>query len=119
VHTRSALPAAVPLAETDPDVGEPVEVVGYPGGGRLASSTGTVLGFAEDPLDANAGQIIVTDAPAEPGSSGSPMYDASGLVVGVVYAATQDGTQSLAVPVSTLHSLLDQASFDDDVPPCE
>jgi hypothetical protein len=47
------------------------------------------------------------------------MYDASGLVVGVVYAATQDGTQSLAVPVSTLHSLLDQASFDDDVPPCE
>jgi hypothetical protein len=40
-------------------------------------------------------------------------------VVGVVYAATQDGTRSLAVPVSTLHSLLDQASFDDDVPPCE
>jgi S1-C subfamily serine protease len=119
VNTRSALPAAVTLAEADPEEGEPVEVVGYPGGGRLTSSTGTVLGFGEDPLDANAGKIVITDAPAEPGSSGSPMYDASGQVVGVVYAATQDGTRSLAVPVSTLHSLLDQASFDDDVPPCE
>ncbi|HJU97885.1 MAG TPA: trypsin-like peptidase domain-containing protein [Jiangellaceae bacterium] len=119
VHTRSALPAAVTLAESDPEVGEPVEVVGYPGGGRLTSSAGTVLGFAEDPLDANAGQVVVTDAPAEPGSSGSPMYDESGQVVGVVYAATKDGTRSLAVPVSTLQTMLDQASFDDEVPPCE
>jgi S1-C subfamily serine protease len=119
VHTRSALPAAVTLAESDPELGEPVEVVGYPGGGRRTTSAGPVLGFAEDPLDANAGQIVVTDAPAEPGSSGSPMYDESGQVVGVVYAATKDGTRSLAVPVSTLHALLDEASFDDDVPPCE
>ena len=119
VRTRSALPAAVTLAEADPEPGDPVEVVGYPGGGRLTSSTGTVLGYEADPLNANAGQIIVTDARAEPGSSGSPMYDESGQVVGVVYAATEDATRSLAVPVSTLRTLLNETSFDDGVPPCD
>ena len=119
VRTRSVLPAAVTLAEADPEPGDPVEVVGYPGGGRLTSRTGTVLGYDADPLNANAGQIIVTDARAEPGSSGSPMYDESGQVVGVVYAATEDTTRSLAVPVSTLRTLLDETSFDDGVPPCE
>jgi S1-C subfamily serine protease len=119
VRTRSALPAAVTLAEADPEPGDPVEVVGYPGGGRLTSSTGTVLGYEADPLNANAGQIIVTDARAEPGSSGSPMYNESGQVVGVVYAATEDATRSLAVPVSTLRNLLDETSFDDGVPPCD
>lgn len=119
VRTRSALPAAVTLADADPEAGETVEVVGYPGGGRLTSSTGTVLGYDEDPLNANAGRVVVTDARAEPGSSGSPMYDEQGLVVGVVYAATQDGTRSLAVPLSTLRGLLDDTSFDDGVPPCE
>jgi hypothetical protein len=47
------------------------------------------------------------------------MYCEAGLVVGVVYAATEDGAHSLAVPVSTLRTLLDQTSFDDGVPPCE
>jgi S1-C subfamily serine protease len=119
VHTRSALPAAVTLAEADPSVGDPIEVVGFPGGGRLTSSTGRILGFDEDPLNTNAGEVIVTDAAAEPGSSGSPMYDASGHVVGVVYAAAEDGSRSLAVPVSTLRRLLDEPDATGDVPPCE
>jgi S1-C subfamily serine protease len=119
VSTRSGLPAAVTLADADPAVGDPIEVVGFPGGGRLTSSTGTVLGFEEDPLDANTGQVIITDAVAEPGSSGSPMYDASGQVVGVVYAAAEDGSRSLAVPVSTLQRLLADPDATDDVPPCE
>jgi S1-C subfamily serine protease len=108
----------VTLADADPAVGDPIEVVGFPGGGQLTSSTGTVLGFEEDPLDANTGQVIITDAVAEPGSSGSPMYDASGQVVGVVYAAAEDGSRSLAVPVSTLRRLLADPDATDDVPPC-
>ena len=119
VNTRSGLPAAVTLAEADPAVGDPIEVVGFPGGGRLTSSTGTVLGFEEDPLDANTGQVIITDATAQPGSSGSPMYDAAGQVVGVVYAAAEDGSRSLAVPVSTLRRLLAEPDATGDVPPCE
>ena len=120
VHTRSELPAAVTLAEGDPSVGDPIEVVGFPGGGRLTSSTGRVLSFDEDPLDANAGKVIITDANAEPGSSGSPMYNESGQVVGVVYAAAADGSRTLAVPVSTLRRLLaDPEAAAGDVPPCE
>jgi S1-C subfamily serine protease len=119
VHTRSELPAAVTLAEADPSVSDPIEVIGFPGGGRLTSSTGRVLGFDEDPLNANAGQVIVTDAVAEPGSSGSPMYNASGQVVGVVYAAAADGNRTLAVPVSTLRRLLDEPEIADEVPPCD
>lgn len=119
VETRSPLPAAVQLADEDPDVGDEVEIIGYPGGGRLTSSVGTVLSYEEDPLNANAGEVIVSSAYAEPGSSGSPMYDAEGKVVGVVYAAAPDGSHSLAVPVSTLRELLDQASFEESVPACE
>jgi S1-C subfamily serine protease len=118
VDTRSELPDAVALAEQNPDVGDPVEVIGYPGGGRLTSTTGTVLGYEQDPLNANAGTVILTDAEAEPGSSGSPMYDADGEVIGVIYAATEDGTHSLAIPVETLAELMSEASVSDDLPPC-
>jgi S1-C subfamily serine protease len=118
VDTGSQLPAAVTLAERNPEIGESVEVVGYPGGGRLTSTTGTVLGYEPDPLNTNAGDVVVTDAQAEPGSSGSPMYNENGEVIGVVYAATDDGTHSLAVPVETLRQLLDEASFTDELPPC-
>lgn len=118
VRTQEPLPAAVVLAESDPAPGTSVEVIGYPGGGRLTASAGTVLGYQDDPLDANAGRVMVTDAPVEPGSSGSPVYDAAGHVVGVVYAGAEDGTKSLAVPVSTLRELLETARFD-EVPPCD
>lgn len=119
VRTDSRLPAAAPLAGANPEVGDEVEIIGYPGGGRLTSTKGTVLEYRDDPLNANAGQVIVTSARAVPGSSGSPMYDAGGRLVGVVYAATSDGDHSLAVPVGTLRELLDEVSFDPVMPSCE
>lgn len=118
VDTGSTLPAAVSLAEENPEAGDAVEIVGYPGGGRLTTTSGRVVSYEPDPLNANAGQVIVTDAPAERGSSGSPLYDEDGDVVGVVYAATSDGQHSLAVPVETLRELLDDESFTDELPPC-
>ena len=116
VRTKEALPAAVTLAPADPAVGDRVEVVGYPGGGRLTSSTGHVLAYQDDPLGANAGRVMVTDAEAQPGSSGSPVYDHEGRVVGVIYAASSAGDAALAVPVTTLQQLLESASFDADAP---
>lgn len=118
VETRSALPAAVTLAEENPHVGDAIEVVGYPGGGRLTTTSGQVVAYEPDPLNSNAGEVIVTDAPAERGSSGSPLYNEDGDVVGVVYAATRDGRHSLAVPVETLNRLIDDAGFTDELPPC-
>lgn len=111
VRTADALPSAPGLADADPDPGDEVTVVGYPQGGALTVTEGQVIGATTDPLNENLGQVLVTDAEVEPGSSGSAVLDADGHVVGVVYAKNSTG-QSFVVPVSTLRQLLaDQAAF--------
>jgi S1-C subfamily serine protease len=70
-----------------------------------------VIGATTDPLNENLGQVLVTNAEVEPGSSGSAVLDADGRVVGVVYAKNSTG-QSFVVPVSTLRQLLtDETAF--------
>ncbi|WP_286217940.1 S1C family serine protease [Paraoerskovia sediminicola] len=108
VRTTADLPAHPELADDDPEQGDDVTVVGYPEGGRLTLSRGTVLGTTDDPLYSNLGQVLLTDAEVEPGSSGSAALDDDAEVIGVVYAKA-DGGRSLLVPVSTLDSLLDDA----------
>ena len=111
VRTAEPLPTFPELATTDPVRGDAVTVVGYPQGGELTLTTGQVIGATTDPLNANLGEVLVTDAPVEPGSSGSAVLDKEGRVVGVVYAKNASG-QSFIVPVSTLRSLLaDQGAF--------
>jgi S1-C subfamily serine protease len=109
VRTAEPLPAAPVLAESDPAPGDPVTVVGYPKGGQLTVTSGHVIGSTTDPLNANLGEVLVTDAPVEPGSSGSAALDADGRVIGVVYAKNTTG-QSFVVPVSTLRTMLADAS---------
>jgi S1-C subfamily serine protease len=117
VRTAEDLPSSPTLADADPTPGDPVTVVGYPEGGRLTVTRGSVIGTTTDPLHANLGEVLVTDAPVEPGSSGSAALDDAGAVIGVVYAKTSTD-KSLLVPVSTLRELLaDEASFA-PVPEC-
>lgn len=111
VRTAEPLPTSPELAEADPVRGDAVTVVGYPQGGALTMTTGQVIGATTDPLNENLGEVLVTDAPVEPGSSGSAVLDEGGHVVGVVYAKNAAG-QSFIVPVSTLRSLLaDDTAF--------
>lgn len=111
VRTVDALPAAPVLADTDPQVGDPVTVVGYPLGRQLTVTDGRVVGAVTDPLHENLGEVLVTDAPVEPGSSGSAALDAEGRVIGVVYAKNEDD-MSFLVPVSTLRAMLgDDTAF--------
>ncbi|OLT50547.1 S1C family serine protease [Cellulosimicrobium sp. CUA-896] len=118
VRTAQDLPSTPTLAEEDPAPGDPVTVVGYPEGGRLTVTQGSVIGTTTDPLHENLGEVLVTDAPVEPGSSGSAALDDAGRVIGVVYAKTSTD-KSLLVPVSTLRDLLaDEASFT-PVPACD
>jgi S1-C subfamily serine protease len=111
VRTAEPLPAAPVLADTDPVAGDAVTVVGYPLGGQLTVTSGHVIGETRDPLNENFGEVLVTDAAVEPGSSGSAALDSAGRVVGVVYAKNTTG-QSFILPVSTLRTLLaDETAF--------
>jgi len=117
VRTVDPLPASAGLAAADPMPGTAVTVVGYPRGSRLTITTGSVIGATTDPLHANLGEVLVTDARVDLGSSGSPVLDDAGHVVGVVYAKGEDGA-SFVVPVSTLRAMLDDESQVEPAPTC-
>jgi len=70
-----------------------------------------------DPLHQSLGEVLVTDAPVEPGSSGSAALDAQGRVIGVVYAKDSAG-ESFLVPVSTVRTVLADTSAFTPVPSC-
>ena len=110
IRVNETLPVAAHLAEKDPQTGDAITVIGYPGGGRLTTTSGIVLGSVQDPLNGSVGTVLGTTAKVEPGSSGSPVLNADGDVVGVIYAKN-DVDQSFMIPVSTLRDLLAQESL--------
>jgi S1-C subfamily serine protease len=103
VWTKESLPRTIGLATQNPDVGENVTAVGFPLAGPLTTTHGKVLGYAPDLLGLSQIPMLVNDAPVEHGSSGSPLINDGGRLVGVVYAG--DGDQ-YAVPVETLIQVL-------------
>jgi S1-C subfamily serine protease len=117
VRTDGELPSWATLADTDPAIGDPVTVVGYPEGRALTVTDGHVVATTTDPLHVSLGEVLVTDAPVEPGSSGSAALDSQGRVVGVVYAKNADG-YSFLLPVSTLRQVLDDAGSFGPAPAC-
>jgi len=84
---------------------EPVTVVGFPEGGQMTMTEGKVLGMTRDTANPEKGAVILTDAQVQPGSSGSPLLDADGNLIGVIYARTDD-YQGLAVPIQMLDDVL-------------
>ncbi|MDN3934854.1 serine protease [Arthrobacter sp. YD4] len=103
VWTREALPQTIQLAAANPAIGASVTAIGYPLGGPLTTSHGKVLAYAKDPIGWSSLPMLMNDAPIEHGSSGSPLIDASGRLVGVVYAG---GPSQFAVPVEVLKAAL-------------
>ncbi len=94
----------LPLAADKlPVVGDTVFAVGNPQGFEGTFSDGKVSGLRRD---GNETYIQIT-APISPGSSGGPLLDEQGQVVGIV-TATWTGGQNLnfAVPVSALRELM-------------
>lgn len=74
------------LADTQPRVGEEVAAMGHPQGLPLALTVGRVTSmngqfdFGDDVVD----NLIQTDAVVAPGSSGGPLINDEGAVIGVV-----------------------------------
>ncbi|SEJ46275.1 S1 family peptidase [Demequina mangrovi] len=111
ITTEESLGSAYAFrAQEDPVEGDVITVVGYPNGGRLTSTAGVVLGPTTDPLGGAVGTVLATSASVEQGSSGSPVLDEDGRVVGVIYAKNYSN-QSFIVPVSTLNTLLSEESL--------
>jgi len=68
-------------------LGEPVMVFGFPLAGSLSSTGNFTSGLVSSlrGLRDAAGELQIT-APVQPGNSGGPLMDASGLIIGVVQA---------------------------------
>lgn len=89
------------FAEQSPAVGQEVAAIGFPEGGPMTFTRGTVSGLdrtiAIDGVDRSG--LIQTDTAVNPGSSGGPMLATTGSVYGVVDAKL-NGAEGIAYAVS-------------------
>ena len=101
VPLNSAAP--LPLVQSAPQEGESIVVVGNPFGLEGSVSNGIVSAVREIP---GYGKIIQITAPISPGSSGSPVVNMRGQVIGVATLQAAEG-QSLnfAVPSARIAQL--------------
>jgi len=97
---------AVPLSLADNPkllVGDTVYAVGNPQGLEGTFSQGIVSGLRSIESD----QLIQITAPISPGSSGGPVLNMDGAVIGVAVATYREGQNlNFAIPVSYLRSII-------------
>ncbi len=106
--------AGLPEAElrtTPIEPGERIVAVGYPGGGPSTVSSGTVLGLVDGELFGEPADVLQIDADIRQGSSGGPVLDMDGRVIGVVFALDASTGLGFAVPVTTLLERLDASQL--------
>ncbi len=90
------------------EVGDPVVTVGHPRGYEFTVSNGIVSAVRS--LDAGGVRLIQTTAPISPGSSGGPLLDTHGKVVGVCSLTLTEGQNiNFAVPAVEVRPVLDEA----------
>ena len=107
LKVNSPAPSLALGPTASPTVGDHVYVVGNPLGLEGTFSEGIVSGVRSIGTDS----ILQMTAPISPWSSGGPVMDSTGAVIGVSVATFQDGQNlNLAVPVSYLVRLLSSAT---------
>ncbi len=96
--------------------GERVTVIGNPGVGRTILDHTVTEGIVSSPNRQLGGQTFIqTSAAINPGSSGGPMFNDHGLVVGLVVLKAQIEGAGFAVPAADLIGfLVDTASREGD-----
>jgi len=95
---------ALPLGNSDAvQVGEPVYAVGNPQGLEGTFSQGIISSIR----NVNADRLLQITAPISPGSSGGPVLNARGEVVGVSVATVRGGQNlNFAIPSNYLKTLI-------------
>ncbi len=105
VLTTSAEISAEPLvlSERSPTPGASVFTIGNPRGLEKSISTGVVAGLRQ----VGTRELLQITTPISPGSSGGPVFDLSGKVVGVTVGTIEDGQNlNFAVPTSAVIKVL-------------
>ncbi len=118
VQVTGEAPPAPELAPSAPPRGAAVFAAGYPEGGRFRLTRGEVVDLSRNLALGNAGGTLRITSEVRPGNSGGPLFDASGRVVGVVYAIELATGYGLAVPVQTLRTALSTRGQFRAVQPC-
>lgn len=94
IPTRAVTP--LDISGRLPEVGEKIYAIGHPMGLEKTVSEGIVSAIRKLP---KLGEIIQITAPISPGSSGGPVFDANGRVIGVARATFRTGQNlNFAVP---------------------
>lgn len=95
--------APLKLAEKDAAPGDSIFVIGNPEGLEKTISTGVVSGIRE----IGGRKLLQISAPISPGSSGGPVLNSAGDVVGVTVAMLTEGQNlNFAVPATALRQML-------------
>lgn len=98
---------------TDPTVGDYIVSLGSPDGQQNAITYGTVQMYSK--IKAQEGDsianikfdIIVHDSPIDHGSSGGPLLNTRGQLVGLNFAGYNNGLLGCAIPMSKINEFLD------------
>lgn len=89
----------VTLASTSPAIGEDCFAIGNPEGLRQTLSTGIISGYREDP---QYGELIQTTADITHGSSGGPLFNRAGEVIGVTTMGFEQGNLNFAIGIRNI-----------------
>ena len=109
LHVVGYESAPLALAEARPAIGEPVIAIGNPMGFEGTVSEGILSGIRSMGDDETVRYQVT--APISPGSSGGPILNAAGEVIGVATFIWKEGQNlNFAVPVSELERLWNERS---------
>lgn len=96
-------------------MGEPVAILGFPLGldleyGREWASVGAAATLTLGTVSRVIPELLQLDSYGAQGSSGSPIFDKDGSVIGVLYGGERgsDGRIIYAVPIRYVHDLVDR-----------
>lgn len=95
-------------AASDPQIGEPVISLGAPAGQKNSLTCGEVLNYRR--IETSDGEetseldfeVILHGAAINHGSSGGPLLNSEGQLVGLNYAGFESGSYGCAIPISKI-----------------
>jgi S1-C subfamily serine protease len=122
VDVEGLVPLTLFSESPEPRVGTPISVISHPAGHFYSFTTGVISRYMDVPDSSGTFSAFAITADYARGSSGAPVMNQQGHVVGIVrstesiYYSVTKGQQNnlqmvykICIPVASLHKLLEQA----------